>query len=144
MDANLRDIVARIASHMSRSHAALRKDYDSGITQPLIDRIRSGLPLEQSEREYIALLLSGDMGRRQHVRRAVFPNGQKRRVFEEVRQTREATMAGDLRSELSEIYVDVANSWTSDPKNGQCVAPTQVEQIYRKSRSEIRKVVKTK
>jgi len=144
MDADFREIVALIASRMSRAHAALRRDYCSGVTKPLIDHIRSDVPLEQSEREYIALLLSGKFGRQQHHRKAIISNVQKQRIVEKVRQKRELTKTEHPRKKLAEIYVAVADEWNSDPSNGQHITPTQVEQIYRKWRPENRKNVKTK
>ena len=144
MDAHLRHILDRLASVMSRSNAGLQKAYVSGASKPLIDRIRSSEPLYDSEREFIALLLEGSLGRERHKRRATISLGMKRSIFAKVRQMKAALATKNNPSTLGEIFDTVAQNWNANPSNGPKITAAQVEQIYCKAGSEIRNAVSPK
>jgi hypothetical protein len=144
MDSAHRNTITELGRLMARSNWGLHKAYSAGTTKELINRIRSATPLEPSEREFIALVLSGAMGRLQHNRRPSLSRGMRREITDYVRAEVAKGKRKSNKSKLSSIYIAVAKKWNSNPANGRRITAGQVEDIYRHPPLDRRELEKAK
>jgi hypothetical protein len=115
MDIDFSNAVYRAAHAMKKAHATLRAGANDGDTAALVRYLRSDVPIGPGEREMLADLIAGELGKL--AQRP--PEPQKQRAWQEVLdavlERKKQYKAAGIKKLMNEIVDEVAKKFGVDP-----------------------------
>jgi len=143
MDTRFGDALRALAELIGPNAAGLREGLESGTTKAVINRLRSGVPLEEHECIELAHLLSGEMATpsRGIGRNSLKPH-QWREVEEELAKHKAANKArrktsGEEhrgRRSMESIREEVAEWWNEKYPQAPCLTAEKINEYTRRSK----------